>query len=237
MLSALLTICNVSRYLESVRLAVSSALPFIRTVIQNNEKEVELCNNSAWFRDTLENSTVNVNKVYSILVEQRYIFFKSPWDFYSSDLQFTDFNYSKEDIFTPGLVGLAFVLLKTPHYSSVNVMGILFLEEMVKARHQLGYGILRNLKEFLFADQEAPQYTGNWKYTLSNNRNKWNRKSLPTECLTRLSLTNPMMISEHFGQIKEIIDFFLLVSTKFKPNWNDPYASQTSIVIAIVIFC
>lgn len=73
MLSALLTICNVSRYLESVRLSVSSALPFIRTAIQNNEKEVGLCNNSAWFRDTLEYSTVNVNKVYSILVEQRYI--------------------------------------------------------------------------------------------------------------------------------------------------------------------
>lgn len=43
-------------------------------------------------------------------------------------------------------------------------MGILFLEEMVKARHQLGYGILRNLKEFLFADQEAPQYTGKEDY-------------------------------------------------------------------------
>lgn len=67
---------------------------------------------------------------------------------------------SKEDIFTPGLVGLAFVLLKSQHYSSINVMGILFLEEMVKARHQLGLGILRNLKEFLFADQNAPQYTG-----------------------------------------------------------------------------
>lgn len=74
MLSALLTICNVSRYLESVRLSVSSALPFIRSVIQNNEKEVELCNNSAWFRDTLEHSTVDVNKVYSILVEQRLVF-------------------------------------------------------------------------------------------------------------------------------------------------------------------
>lgn len=87
--------------------------------------------------------------------------------FYVCDRSFIDdemFNSpcSKEDIFTPGLVGLAFVLLKTPHYSSVNVMGILFLEEMVKARHQLGYGILRNLKEFLFADQDAPQYTGKY---------------------------------------------------------------------------
>lgn len=67
---------------------------------------------------------------------------------------------SKEDIFTPGLVGMAFVLLKSPNYSALNVTGILFLEEIVKARHQLGYGILRNIKEFLFADQEAPQYTG-----------------------------------------------------------------------------
>lgn len=73
MLSALLTICNVSRYLESARLSISSALPFIRSVIQNNEKEVTLCNNSAWFRDTLEHSTVDVNKVYSILVEQRLV--------------------------------------------------------------------------------------------------------------------------------------------------------------------
>lgn len=60
---------------------------------------------------------------------------------------------------------MAFVLLKSPQYSSLNVMGILFLEEMVKARHQLGYGILRHLKEFLFADQEAPQYTGKVKFS------------------------------------------------------------------------
>lgn len=70
------------------------------------------------------------------------------------------FFYSKEDIYTPGLIGMAFVLLKTPNYSNINVMGIHFLEEMVKARHQLGYGILRNLKEFLFADQDAAQYAG-----------------------------------------------------------------------------
>lgn len=72
MLSALLTLCNASRYLESVRLSSSSTLPFIRSVIQKNEKEVELSNNSAWFRDALEYSTVNVQKVYSILVQQRY---------------------------------------------------------------------------------------------------------------------------------------------------------------------
>lgn len=137
LLSALLTICNVSRYLESARLSGSSALPFLRTVIQNNEKELELCENSAWFRDTLEHHPADVAKLNSILIQQ-----------------------SKEDIFTPGLVGLAFVLLKTPQYSAINVTGIHFIEEIVKVRYQLGYGILRNLKEFLFADQGAAQYGG-----------------------------------------------------------------------------
>lgn len=55
---------------------------------------------------------------------------------------------------------MAFVLLKTQNYPPLNVMGIHFLEEMLKVRHQLGYGIVRNLKEFLFADQDAPQYAG-----------------------------------------------------------------------------
>lgn len=74
---------------------------------------------------------------------------------------------SKEDIYTPGLVGMAFVLLKTPQYCSLNIMGITFLENILKARHQLSSGILRNLQEFLFADQEAAQYGGKRTIQLS----------------------------------------------------------------------
>lgn len=188
-MSALLTICNVSRYMESARLSGSSALPFLRTVIQNNEKELVMCQCSAWCRDTLEHQPADVSKLFSILVQQ-----------------------SKEDIFTPGLVGLAFVLLKSPQYSAINVTGIHFIEEIVKARHQLGHGILRNLKEFLFADQEAAQYGGS-DNLYSSHRTTFILEfiSFIPECLTRLSLTNPMMISEQLGQLKEILDFFLLV--------------------------
>lgn len=39
-------------------------------------------------------------------------------------------------------------------------MGIKFLEQFVKKRYIFGDGILKALKEFLFADQEAPQYAG-----------------------------------------------------------------------------
>lgn len=55
-------------------------------------------------------------------------------------------------------------------------MGIQFLEEIVRARHQLSSGVLQNLQEFLFADQEAPQYGGKGfsdisllKWSLENN--------------------------------------------------------------------
>lgn len=192
MLSALLTISNVSRYLESVRLSVSSVLPFIRSVIQNNEKEVEMCNTSAWFRDTLEHSTVDVNKVYSILVEQRFV---SQPDSKQKKISyiikaFYIYSRSKEDIFTPGLVGMAFVLLKASNYSSLNVMGILFLEEIVKNRHQLGYGILRNIKEFLFADQEAPQYTGD--YTMQHIEG--HRLMIRSHIYIYISLKHPMVV-------------------------------------------
>lgn len=39
-------------------------------------------------------------------------------------------------------------------------MGMHFLEEFIKKRYQLGNGIVRSLKEFLFADQDSPQYAG-----------------------------------------------------------------------------
>lgn len=121
---------------------------------------------------------------------------------------------SKEDIYTPGLVGMAFVLLKTPQYCSLNIMGITFLENILKARHQLSSGVLQNLQEFLFADQEAPQYGGN---RINPKNSRVRRKCLKrsifiTECLTRLSLSQPMLISENVNQIKEMIDFFLQVS-------------------------
>lgn len=64
------------------------------------------------------------------------------------------------DVVTAGLVGLAFALIKAHQNTELNVMGIKFLEQFVKKRYIFGSGILKNLKEFLFADQEAPQYAG-----------------------------------------------------------------------------
>lgn len=52
------------------------------------------------------------------------------------------------------------MLIKAHQNTALNEMGIKFLEKFVKKRYIFGCGILKNLKEFLFADQEAPQYAG-----------------------------------------------------------------------------
>lgn len=71
LISALLTMCNINRYLDSTRLASSTALPFLRTVIRNNERERELCRTSAWCRHTSEQNVVEMEKILTILIEQR----------------------------------------------------------------------------------------------------------------------------------------------------------------------
>lgn len=71
LISALLTMCNINRYLDSTRLASSTALPFLRTVIRNNERERELCKTSAWCRHTSEQNVVEMDKMLTILIEQR----------------------------------------------------------------------------------------------------------------------------------------------------------------------
>lgn len=72
LICALLTMCNINRYLDSTRLASSAALPFLRTVIRNNERERELCKNSAWCRHTSEQNVVEMQKILTILIEQRF---------------------------------------------------------------------------------------------------------------------------------------------------------------------
>lgn len=67
--------CNFNRYLDSTRLASSAALPFLRTVIKNNERERALCKDSAWCRHTSEQNVVEMDKILTILIEQRYASF------------------------------------------------------------------------------------------------------------------------------------------------------------------
>lgn len=86
------------------------------------------------------------------------------------------------------------MLLKAKHSSNVNAMGVQFIQKFLKRRFIFGQGIVKHLSEFLFADQDAAQYA---------------------ECLTTLSLTNTLTISECVDTIREVLDYFMLVSFQF----------------------
>lgn len=61
---------------------------------------------------------------------------------------------------TPGIIGLLFILLKASQSPQLNAMGIKSLEKFVKKRYIFGPGIIKKLKEFLFADLETLQFSG-----------------------------------------------------------------------------
>lgn len=70
-ISALLTMCKINRDLDSTRLSSSATLQFLRSVIRNNENECEMAKKSAWSRLVLEESVVDMDKIYTILIDQR----------------------------------------------------------------------------------------------------------------------------------------------------------------------
>lgn len=69
-LSALLTISDASRHPYPSKISTSNILIFLRNVIKNNEMEKELRNNSAWCRDTLNQQNINIEQIFTILIDQ-----------------------------------------------------------------------------------------------------------------------------------------------------------------------
>lgn len=72
-------------------------------------------------------------------------------------------NCSKDgkEIVTPGIAGLAFVLLKSPT-PSLHAIANHMLGQFVKKRFIFGPGIIKHITDFMLADQESQQYDGNW---------------------------------------------------------------------------
>lgn len=169
MISALLTLSKLNRQPDVVRLSTSDILPFLRKVIRNNEQEKDMCRGSLWCRQTFDRKTVDIDKVISILIDQ---------------------SITGMEVITPGVVALAFILLKAKNQSDLNLQGMNFLHQFLKKRYIFGQGILKQLSELLFANQEAPQYA---------------------ECLNTLSLTNTLTISECVSTVQSILDFLLLI--------------------------
>lgn len=169
MISALLTLSKVNRQPDIVRLSTSAILPFLRKVIQNNELEKEMSHHSLWCRQTFNRNTVAIDNIIMILIDQ---------------------SITGLEVVTPGVVALAFTLLKAKKQPDLNLLGMNFLQKFLKKRYIFGQGILKQLSELMFASQEAAQFS---------------------ECLNTLSLTNSLTISECVTTVESILEFLLLI--------------------------
>lgn len=169
LISTLLTLTKANRQPDVVRLSGSAILPFLRKVIQNNEHEKEMGKESQWCRQTFNRNTVAIDNIIMILIDQ---------------------SITGMEVVTPGVVALAFTLLKAKKQPDLNLLGINFLQQFLKKRYIFGQGILKQLSELLFANQEAPQFA---------------------ECLNTLSLTNTLTISECVTTVQSILNFLLLI--------------------------
>lgn len=140
MLNALFSLCNINRDPSSTtNLSNSPILLFIRNVIRNNETEKKMCIQSAWCKDASDTKAIDLDKVFTILIDQ-----------------------SKEgmDSVTPAIVSLAFVLLKTKDCPELNAIGIGFLEKFVKKRFIFGQGIVKEIVHLMIVNQDCSQYVG-----------------------------------------------------------------------------
>ncbi|XP_053673682.1 Fanconi anemia group I protein [Anopheles nili] len=109
----------------------------------------------------------------------------------------TDNSQEGKEVVTPGLIHLAFALLLTKKQTKLHGIAINFFQLFIKKRFIFGNGIIAKIKKYLFADLEETQFH---------------------TCLTTLSLTNTLTVSECTNTIQFIMDYLLLI--------NGTYAMQ-----------
>lgn len=139
MLSAIISMTAINRDPESARFSSCILLPFLRNVIRNNEEEQTLAQYSVWCRDTLQRKHVDLLQVFTVLIDQ---------------------NKDGKDVVTPGLVNLAFTLLKAHNAPKLNTLAITFLTKFIRRRFMFGQGIIKRIAEWMVVDQEQNQFSG-----------------------------------------------------------------------------
>lgn len=189
MLSAIISMTAVNRDPESARLSSSLLLPYLRSVIKHNEDEQTLADYSVWCRDTLQHRHVDLQQVFTVLIDQ---------------------NKDGKDVITPGLVNLAFTLLKAQNAPRLNTLAITFLTKFIRRRFMFGQGIIKRIAEWMVVDQEQNQYSGTCAVCISSRTsiNLW----LSLECLTMLSVADTYTVSECLETITTVMEDFLWVS-------------------------
>uniref|UniRef100_A0A2M4CNT3 Uncharacterized protein n=1 Tax=Anopheles darlingi TaxID=43151 RepID=A0A2M4CNT3_ANODA len=102
----------------------------------------------------------------------------------------TENSQEGKEVVTPGIIHFAFALLLAKKQPKLHGIAIQFFQIFLKRRFIFGSGIIAKLKKFLFADLEETQFN---------------------LCLTTLSLTNTLTVSESSATIQFIMEYLLLI--------------------------
>ncbi|EDV98457.1 GH22660 [Drosophila grimshawi] len=167
MLSAIISMTSVNRDPESARFSSCILLPYLRNVINHNEEEQTMAEYSVWCRDTLHRKHVDMLQVFTVLIDQ---------------------NKDGRDVVTPGLVNLAFTLLKAHNAPKLNTLAITFLIKFIRRRFMFGQGIIKRIAEWMVVDQGQNQFS---------------------DCLTMLSVADTYTVSECLETITTVMEDFL----------------------------
>lgn len=170
-ISALIAMSKINRMPDTMKVVHSQVMSFLVKLVAENESEKDLCRQSAWCRGRIETSAVpDVERILAIMTE------------HSQDGM---------EVVTPGVIHLAFALLITKKQPKLHKIAISFLQNFVKKRFIFGNGIVGKLKQYLFAELDAKQFS---------------------ECLNTLSLTSALTLSECTSSINYILEYLILVS-------------------------
>lgn len=131
LMCCLLAVAKTSNHTNTMRFNQSTILPFLRQVIGQNDRYIEICKSSTWAKNLNQPTAPKLVKLFDILVENCGVY---------------------HDITTSGLVGLAFTLLKAKKSPALNELGCMILTKFMKKRSVFTEGVVKILTEQLFFD-------------------------------------------------------------------------------------
>lgn len=138
-ISAILAM-SISNREPNMRLSTSVLLPVLCKIIHHNEQERQLSNYSVWCRDSLHHQQIDLEQIFAVLINQ---------------------NKDGRETVTPGLVNLAFTLLRYRNNPEIQQLAIKFLTKFIRKRFIFGQGIVKKLTEWMVVEQDQNQYAGN----------------------------------------------------------------------------
>lgn len=165
-ITILATVAKISSGVQgNLRLTQSILLPFMKQVFRNNERHKAVLCSSAWARDIDTVDPLDIDKLRKVLIENN--------------------NDKSQEITLNGIIGLAFILLKTKDAPNLNAFGCEYLLKLINSHPELSRDIMKILVKMLFSEVN---------------------KAPIIDCFTRMILNRNLKAADCENELKELIE-------------------------------